>query len=400
MEGKSQLSTWESLASWLEREAGISESKQRWMLEEKDWRRPDSVRSGVRKIGDHSVPGLFAGTTGENSSRANNVAVKCPVHKSTNHKLQECKVFERMSTNEMEQVVDKHRLCLSCLSPGHRLNKCRNKHRCTVEGCDMRHHTLVDDVDLKFIERRRGKQEPQRMVDSARSSVNTLQHSQQSEATSNQVEELCQQCSHSVSLGLETRGRALETLPVVVFGDKGERQVMALRDSGCNTTLMDENLAAALGLSGKEVDLEIKGVNLQKTFTSQHINKCSVARVGRKKVKYLLRDVKTVPSLNGPNQRLKWSTIKLGYNHLKDLELRVTDSSPVQLIIGTNNSDLILPKRIVKPSEHWCYDKVPYAVETPLGWASSITLTVRLKRMKDVQVKMKSYSGWSWLSQG
>ena len=36
---------------------------------------------------------------------------------------------------------------------------------------------------------------------------------------------------------------------------------MALRDSGCNTTLMDENLAAALGLSGKEVDLEIQGVN-------------------------------------------------------------------------------------------------------------------------------------------
>ena len=36
---------------------------------------------------------------------------------------------------------------------------------------------------------------------------------------------------------------------------------MALRDSGCNTTLMDENLAVALGLSGEEVDLEIQGVN-------------------------------------------------------------------------------------------------------------------------------------------
>lgn len=34
------------------------------------------------KIGDHSVPGLFAGTTGEKSSSTNNVAVKCPVHKS------------------------------------------------------------------------------------------------------------------------------------------------------------------------------------------------------------------------------------------------------------------------------------------------------------------------------
>ena len=234
----------------------------------------------------------------------------------------------------------------------------------------MRHHTLVLDVDLKFIERRRAKQEPQRMVDSARSSVNTLQNSQQSEAASNQVEELRQQYSHSVSSGLETGGRALvEVLPVVVFGDKEERQVMALRDSGCNTTLMDENLAAALGISGKEVDLEIQGVNSQKTSTSQHIKKCSVARVGREEVQYLLRDVKTVPSLNGLDQRLRWSTIKLSYNHLKGLDPRDTDTSPVQLIIGTNNSDLILRKRIFKPSEHWCYDKVPYAVETPLGWA-------------------------------
>ena len=79
--------------------------------------------------------------------------------------------------------------------------------------------------------------------------------------------------------------------------------------------------------------------------------------------------MKTVPSLNGPDQRLKWSTIKLGYNHLKDLDMGDTDTSPVQLIIGTNNSDLILPKGIVKHSEYWSYDEVPYAVETRLGWA-------------------------------
>ena len=182
----------------------------------------------------------------------------------------------------------------------------------------------------------------------------------QSEAASNQMEELHQQYSQSVSSRLETGGYALvEVLPVVVLGEKGEQQVMALQDLGCNTTLMDENLAAALGLSGKEVDLEIQGVNSQKTITSQHIKKCSVAQVGREEVKYLLRDVKTVSNLNGPDQRLKWLTIKHSYNHLKDLH--DTDRSPVQLIIGTNNSDLILPKRIVKPSEHLCYDRVPYA---------------------------------------
>ena len=73
------------------------------------------------------------------------------------------------------------------------MNKCRNRDRCKVEGCDMRHHTLVHDVDVKFIERGRAKQEQQTMLDSARSSVNFLQHSHQSEAASNQVDELRQQ---------------------------------------------------------------------------------------------------------------------------------------------------------------------------------------------------------------
>ena len=45
------------------------------------------------------------------------------------------------------------------------------------------------------------------------------------------------------------------------------------------------------------------------------------------------------------------------------------DTGPIQLIIGTNNSDVILPKRIVKPSSQLGVDRVPYAVETPLGWA-------------------------------
>ena len=168
----------------------------------------------------------------------------------------------------------------------------------------------------------------------------------------------------------ETLLRALvEVLPILVFGETGKQQVMALRDSGCNTALIDESLALSLGLQGKEVDLEIQGVNAQKVFTSQHIKKCRVARVGKEEVKYSLRDVKTIPNLNGPDQKLKWSTIKQEYQHLKNLDLRETDTGPVQLIIGTNNSDLILPKQILKPSGQPELDRVPYAVETPLGWA-------------------------------
>ena len=51
------------------------------------------------------------------------------------------------------------------------------------------------------------------------------------------------------------------------------------------------------------------------------------------------------------------------------MDLRDTDTGPVQLIIRTNNSDLILPKQIVKHSGQPEVDRVPYAVETLLRWA-------------------------------
>jgi len=76
---------------------------------------------------------------------------------------------------------------------------------------------------------------------------------------------------------------------------------------------IDESSALSLGLQGKEVDLEIQGVNVQKVFTSQHIKKCHVARVGKEEVKYSLRYVKTIPSPNGRNQKLNWATIKQEY---------------------------------------------------------------------------------------
>ena len=184
----------------------------------------------------------------------------------------------------------------------------------------------------------------------------------------NQALEPREQCRQPAYTGHDTGGRALvEVLPVVIFGETEQRQVMALRDSAWNTTLMEEKLAQALDLKGKEVDLEIQGVNVQKVFTSQHIKKCRIARVGKEEVKYVLRVVKTVPNLNDPDQKLKWSTIKHEYPHLKDLDLLDTNTGPVQLIIGINNADLILPKQIVKPSEQSDIFRVLYADEALLG---------------------------------
>ena len=107
---------------------------------------------------------LFVGATGE-SLRTSYETKRCPIHQSTNHILQECKIFEGMLTNEKVKVLEEHKLCLCCLLPGHRLSKCRRRNRCEVENCDKRHHTLVHEVDLKFIEREKAKRESERVPD-------------------------------------------------------------------------------------------------------------------------------------------------------------------------------------------------------------------------------------------
>ena len=139
VEGKSKRSTWESFANWLEKEAKICESKQRWMLEKPERRRFDSTRSdlpksGSRRSADNPGPDRFAGTTQEAPSGDEKLTKTCPVHNSTSHKLEECKKLKDLPTLEKEKLLEEHKLCLSCLLPGHRLNKCNAKNGCKVEG--------------------------------------------------------------------------------------------------------------------------------------------------------------------------------------------------------------------------------------------------------------------------
>ena len=252
------------------------------MPEKREWRRFDSTKSylpksGSRESSDNPVPGLFAGATQETLSVDEKLTEKCPVLNSTSHTLEECKKFRKLPTVEKKKPFEEHKLCLSCLS-GHRLNKCNAKNRCKVEGCAMRHHTLVHEVDLNIIERSRARKAEKLAVGEGAQKPSVPEGENKH---LNQSEKSREQCHHSVCLGCEAGGSAfLEVLPVVLFSEKGGQHVMALHDSGCNTTLVDEELAHSLGLK-----LQIQGVNSEKAFTSQHINNCRISRVERDGVK-------------------------------------------------------------------------------------------------------------------
>ena len=248
------------------------------------------------------MTGQFAGATQETPSVDEKLTKTCPVHNSISHTLEQ---FKELPAIEKEKLVHEHKLCLSCLLPGHRLNKCNAKNRSKVEGCSMHHHTLVHEVDLNIIERPRARKAEKLALGEG---VQKPSVSEGENKPLDQSEKSREQCHYSVCLGCEVGGRALvKELPVLLFSEKGEQQVMALRDSGCNTTLMDEELAQSLGLKGKEIELQIQGVNAEEAFTSQHTKNCRIARVGREGVKYVMRDVKTFLNLSGPDHNIKWS---------------------------------------------------------------------------------------------
>ena len=123
------------------------------------------------------------------------------------------------------------------------MSRCEVKVKCRVESCGMRHHTLVHEVDKRFIERAKAKKQEHGTAKSPPPPPPPPTN------------------EHNVGFygktGYYGKGQALvEVLPVVFYGKNWEKQtVIVLRDNGCNTTLMDEELAVELGLEGREIGL-------------------------------------------------------------------------------------------------------------------------------------------------
>lgn len=99
------------------------------MPEKKEWKRSDTSKVDRRKPAHKSLPGLFAGASGE-SLHTSYGTMKCPIHQSTNHTLQECKRLKGLLTSEKEKVVEEQTvLPYVC--------KCCGRNRFQVENCDM-----------------------------------------------------------------------------------------------------------------------------------------------------------------------------------------------------------------------------------------------------------------------
>lgn len=66
------------------------------------------------------------------------------------HRIASCPDFNAKSNDERARLVKELGCCLNCLSKGHLGRDCLSKKRCGVEGCSVRHHTLLHGAARVF----------------------------------------------------------------------------------------------------------------------------------------------------------------------------------------------------------------------------------------------------------
>ena len=113
-----------------------------------------------------------------------------------------------------------------------------------MESCGMRHHTLVHEVDNSFIERAKTKK--------------------QEHGTAKSPPPRFPPPTNEKNVGFASS---------FLWKERGKADSYGF----CNTTLMDEELAVELGLEGREIDIELQGINSHRVVSSKHISKCQIA---------------------------------------------------------------------------------------------------------------------------
>ena len=151
-------------------------------------------------------------------------------------------------------------------------------------------------------------------------------------------------------------------LPIVPVCVNGNR-VFALLDTGSTNTFVTEGLAKRLKLSGSQHEYVMRTVSGVKSMSSKVVT-INIAAVDGS----YSEDVSNVLVESSIPARYPSDEIDIRkYPHLTDVPIApVCRNSPVEVLIGMDNSHLIAPLEVRRNPR--CM-KDPYATKTVLGWA-------------------------------
>lgn len=257
-------------------------------------------------------------------------AIVCP--KCTKpHRLAECTDFTSLKTNDRWKFIREQKLCLRCFRK-HYLRRCNYKRQCGVDGCKMPHNPLLHST---------------RTQDQASGG-------KESNVSSTQIETILTRNANdnqSVLFHAKQKKKTLfRYIPVTLFGNNRSLNTFALIDEGAACTLVENEIANALGLEGptEELCLQWTGDITQREENSRMVT-LQIASQENNARKFCLRNVRTVSALDLPEQTLDKSEIYSCVDFEK-VPIRPYVSAKARILIGLDNADICVPLEVKESS--------------------------------------------------
>ena len=147
-----------------------------------------------------------------------------------------------------------------------------------------------------------------------------------------------------------------------MYGPAGSCKTHALLDLGSQVTLVTEGLSDRLGISGPVDNLVLSTINGSERLRSRRVS-FAIEPVTSSGTRHEIRNAQTTPTLNVSSHTIDWSREKCKWSHLADLDLPSGTQGPVEVLLGTDVIELIVPRDVIEGPPG-----TPCAVRTLLGW--------------------------------
>ena len=283
-------------------------------------------------------------------------------HCEGSHWLQNCSQFKDLSPQDRLKSTRSKGLCDLCLRPGHRVAKCAKEFVCSVQGCGRKHNSL-----LHF---------DQNVNDCSHTtqvkSVNENTHQKRVGAHDKETKSVSVGGVECHVTGAGSQRVVLPIVPVTVMTTGGRRSFTthALLDSGSTSTFCSAKLAKQLGINGKREKLSVRTLTSQQCDIEVETIKLKIRDIDGEGSPILLPKVYVKPHMEIAGGCIAKQEDLNNYPHLKDVRLPNIDRNAVELLIGQDVPQVIVPEEVRKGQSG-----EPYAVKTALGWTLNGPLT-------------------------
>ncbi len=300
--------------------------------------KPD-ITSGSKQAPKRGSVTVHATTSEEQEATPTDKRARCQCCGRNNHKLRNCFKFKRADIGERLKIVKTSGTCFRCLETGHIIKECKSDRLCGVDDCTANHHALLH-MDRKWKE-----SNDEKVEDSGAKAKESIFGD-----------------SSNIGAMQSNSSRPLSIVRVKVTGPKGTRRTYALLDSGADTTLIEERLAKAVGISGVKRLKTYRGIVGRVTQVSEIVQfkVCGNFNTARS---YDVTDAVTIEKLGLSPYSQDAKEVKRKWPHMKRAKLENFICVVPQLIIGEDNPTLSAHRELLerKPDE-------PMAKRTALGW--------------------------------